>query len=97
GFPWEPGKLFLIPQRLVLRWFLNCLLLLFRDRFVQTGTLLGLIAGLFGAQYIFSPPEVAAPALAFVGWGLGAYFGYHRSSLTLRKRKPKLKVHQGGR
>ena len=93
----QPKKLSLPSRRRVLRWFLNSLLLLFRDRFVQTGTLLGLIAGLFGAQYIFAPPEVAAPALAFVGWGLGAYFGYHRPTLTTRKRKPKLKVYQGGR
>lgn len=84
-------------EDLVLRWILSCLLLLFRDRYVQTGTLLGLIAGLFGAEFLFTTPEVAAPALALVGWGLGAYFGYHQPTLTSRKRKPKLKVYQGGR
>jgi hypothetical protein len=80
-----------------MRPLLIFLLTIFRDLPVQLGPILGAALGWYGAEYVYSPPLTAALALGYVGWGLGAYWGYHRSNQTSRHHRPKLKVYQGGK
>ena len=63
----------------------------------QIGTLLGLAAGSGSLQLIGGEPWINMSAYGFIGWGVGAYLGHHRSGKTSESRPPKLKVHQGGR
>ena len=79
------------------RWLLLILLTLFQDSFVRLGTLLGLAAGYGSLQVIGGEPWINMSAYGFIGWGVGAYLGHHRSGKTPESRPPKLKVHQGGR
>tara|TARA_B100001564_G_scaffold345917_1_gene345130 strand:+ start:269 stop:601 length:333 start_codon:yes stop_codon:yes gene_type:complete len=79
------------------RWLLLILLTLFQDSFVRFGTLLGLAAGYGSLQVIGGEPWINMSAYGFIGWGVGAYLGHHRSGKTPESRPPKLKVHQGGR
>ncbi len=80
-----------------MRAVLLVLVTLFRDPPVQLGPLLGGALGWWGAEYVFSDPPTAAVAFAVLGWGVGAYIGYHRSNALPRRKRPKLKVYQGGK
>ena len=79
------------------RWLLLILLTLFQDSFVRFGKMLGLAAGYGSLQVIGGEPWINMSAYGFIGWGVGAYLGHHRSGKTPESRPPKLKVHQGGR
>ena len=79
------------------RWLLLIILTLFQDSYVRIGTVLGLAAGYGSLQVIGGELWVNMSAYGFIGWGFGAYLGYHRSHKTPEIRPPKLKVYQGGR
>lgn len=66
------------------RWLLLILLTLFQDSFVRLGTLLGLAAGYGSLQVIGGEPWINMSAYGFIGWGVGAYLGHHRSGKHLK-------------
>ena len=79
------------------RWFLLIILTLFQDSFVRLGTVFGIAVGYGSLQLIGGETWVNMSAFGFIGWGLGAYLGYHRLHKNLESRPPKFKVYQGGR
>lgn len=81
----------------MIRWLLMLILTLFQDNFVRLGILIGVVAGIWSTGFLRGELWVNSLALGFIGWGLGAYFGYHHSRSVNTKKRPKLKVHQGGR
>ena len=64
------------------RWLLLILLTLFQDSFVRFGTLLGLAAGYGSLLLMGGEPWSNMSAYGFIGWGVGAYLGHHRSGKT---------------
>ncbi len=80
-----------------MRWLLLLILTLFQDNFVRLGTLIGVVIGFWSAELLRGELWVNSLVLGFIGWGLGAYFGYSRFHSMPTRKRPKLKVHQGGR
>ena len=76
------------------RWLLLILLTLFQDSFVRFGTLLGLAAGYGSLQVIGGEPWINMSSFGFIGWGVGAYLGHHRSGKPPERRPPHLTVQQ---
>ena len=80
----------------MIRWLLLLILTFFQDTYVRMGTLLGLVAGFWSVELIQGELWVNTAAYGFIGWGIGAYLGYHRSHKIKDMRPPKLKVYKGG-
>ena len=80
----------------MIRWLALLILTLFQDTFVRVGTLLGLVVGFWSVELIQGELWVNTVSYGFIGWGIGAYLGYHYSRKMKNTRPPKLKVYQGG-
>ena len=80
----------------VIRFLLLFILTLFHDRYVRLGTLVGLVAGFWSIEVFRGELWVNMSIYGFIGWGIGAYLGYHFSRKTPVVRPPKLKIYQGG-
>ena len=78
--------------RILLFFILN----FFQDRFVRMGTLVGLFVGFWSIELFRGELWVNMSIYGFIGWGIGAYLGFHFSRKTPVARPPKLKVYQGG-
>ena len=78
------------------RHFLVLFLTLFQDNYVRVGTLLGTLAGLWSPEILNSEQATNAFVFGFIGWGVGAYLAYYRSTNSQYSKKKKFRVFQGG-
>tara|TARA_B100000945_G_scaffold291652_1_gene266307 strand:- start:2191 stop:2436 length:246 start_codon:yes stop_codon:yes gene_type:complete len=81
----------------MIRKLLLFLLTLFQDKFVITGTLIGMLIGLWSPQILQGEQFRNVIILGFVGWGFGAFLGYYRKGNSQFSKKKKFKVFQGGK
>ena len=63
---------------------------------MRLGTLVGLVAGFWSIELFRGELWVNMSIYGFIGWGIGAYLGFHFSHKNPVAKPPKLKVYQGG-
>ena len=80
----------------MLRNLLIILLTLFQDKYVRTGTLVGILIGIWNPEFLQEEQLGSVIILGFVGWGIGAFLGYYRNGNSQITKKRKFKVFQGG-
>ena len=81
----------------MIRNLLILLLTLFQDKYVRTGTLVGLLIGIWNPEILQGEQGKNVIILGFVGWGIGAFLGYYRNGNSQISKKKKFKVFQGGK
>ena len=81
----------------MIRNLLILLLTLFQDKYVRTGTLVGLLIGIWNPEILQAEQGINVIILGFVGWGIGAFLGYYRNGNSQLSKKRKFKVFQGGK
>ena len=81
----------------MIRNLLILLLTLFQDKYVRTGTLGGLLIGIWNPEILQAEQGINVIILGFVGWGIGAFLGYYRNGNSQFSKKRKFKVFQGGK
>ena len=81
----------------MIRNLLILLLTLFHDKYVRTGTLVGLLIGIWNPEILQAEQGTNVIILGFVGWGIGAFLGYYRNGNSQFSKKKKFKVFQGGK
>ena len=81
----------------MIRNLLILLLTLFQDKYVRTGTLVGLLIGIWNPEILQGEQGINVIILGFVGWGIGAVLGYYRNGNSQLSKKRKFKVFQGGK
>ena len=81
----------------MLRNLLILLLTLFQDKYVRTGTLVGILIGIWNPEILQVEQGKSVIILGFVGWGIGAFLGYYRNGNSNITKKNKFKVFQGGK
>jgi len=81
----------------MIRNLLILLLTLFQDKYVRTGTLVGLLIGIWNPEILQAEQVKNVIILGFVGWGIGAFLGYYRNGNSQFSKKKKFKVFQGGK
>ena len=79
----------------MLRNLLIILLTLFQDKFVRTGTLVGMLIGFWNPEMLQGEQAKNVLILGFVGWGMGAFLGYIRKGDSQFSKKRKFKVFKG--
>ncbi len=80
----------------MLRNLLILVLTLFQDNCVRTGTLVGILFGIWNPEILQGEQGKNIIILGFVGWGIGAFLGYYRNGNSQFTKKSKFKVFQGG-
>ena len=81
----------------MLRNLLIILLTLFQDKCVRTGTLVGILIGIWNPEILQVEQGKSVIILGFVGWGIGAFLGYYKNGNSQFTKKKKFKVFQGGK
>ena len=81
----------------MIRNLLILLLTLFQDKFVRTGTIVGILIGIWSPEILQREQFKNVIILGFVGWGIGAFLGYYRKEDSQFSKKKKFKVFQGGK
>ena len=81
----------------MLKNLLILLLTLFQDKYVRTGTLVGILIGIWNPEILRIDPEKSIIILGFVGWGIGVFLGYYRNENSQFTKKRKFKVFKGGK
>ena len=81
----------------MIRNLLILLLTLFQDKYVRTGTLVGLLIGIWNPEILQAEQGINVIILGFVGWGIGAFLGYYRNGNSQFSKKRKFKVFQGSK
>ena len=81
----------------MLRNLLILLLTLFQDKYVRTGTLVGILIGIWNPEILQGEQGKSVIILGFVGWGIGAFLGYYRNGNSHITKKSKFKGFQGGK
>ena len=81
----------------MIRNLLILLLTLFQDKYVRTGTLVGLLIGIWNPEILQAEQGINVIILGFVGWGIGAFLGYYRNGNSKFSKKRKFKVFQGSK
>ena len=81
----------------MIRNLLILLLTLFQDKYVRTGTLVGLLIGIWNPEILQAEQVKNVIILGFVGWGIGAFLGYYRNGNSQFSKKRKFKVFQGSK
>ena len=81
----------------MLRNLLIILLTLFQDKCVRTGTLVGILIGIWNPEILQVEQGKSVIILGFVGWGIGAFLGYYRNGNSQFAKKKKFKVFHGGK
>ncbi len=72
-------------------------LTLFQDKYVRTGTLVGILIGIWNPEILRVEQGRSIIILGIVGWGIGAFLGYYRSGNSQFTKKSKFKVFKGGK
>ena len=81
----------------MIRNLLILLLTLFQDKYVRTGTIVGMLIGIWSPEILQGEVVKNVIILGFVGWGIGAFLGYYRKGESQFSKKKKFKVFQGGK
>ena len=81
----------------MLRNLLILFLTLFQDKYVRTGTLVGILIGIWNPEILQVEQVKSVIILGFVGWGIGTFLGYYRNGNSQFTNKKKFKVFQGGK
>ena len=81
----------------MIRNLLIILLTLFQDKYVRTGTLLGMLIGVWNPEILHGEQTKNIIIIGFVGWGIGAFLGYYRKGDSQFSKNRKFKVFQGGK
>ena len=81
----------------MIRNLLILFLTLFQDKYVRTGTLLGMLIGVWNPEILHGEQTKNVIIFGFVGWGIGAFICYYRKGDTQFSKKKKFKVFQGGK
>jgi len=81
----------------MLRNLLVLLLTLFQDKYVRTGTLVGILIGIWNPGILQGDQGKNVIILGFVGWGIGVFLGYYTKGNSQFTKKRKFKVFQGGK
>ena len=81
----------------MLRNLLIILLTLFQDKCVRTGTLVGILIGIWNPEILQVEQGKSVIILGFVGWGIGAFLGYYRNGNSQFTKKSKFKLLQGAK
>ena len=81
----------------MIRNLLILLLTLFQDKYVRTGTVVGILIGILIPEILQGEQVKNVIILGFVGWGIGAFLGYYKKGDSQFLKKRKLKVFQGGK
>ena len=82
---------------IMLRNLLILLLTLFQDKYVRTGTLVGILIGIWNPEILRIDQGKGIIILGFVGWGIGVFLGYYRNGNSQFTKNRKFKVFQGGK
>tara|TARA_B100000700_G_C14461547_1_gene586330 strand:- start:16 stop:261 length:246 start_codon:yes stop_codon:yes gene_type:complete len=81
----------------MIRNILIFLLTLFQDKYVRTGTIVGILIGVWSPEILQGEQFKNVIILGFVGWGIGVFLGYYRKEDSQFSKKRKFKVFQGGK
>ena len=81
----------------MLRNLLILVLTLFQDNCVRTGTLVGILIGIWNPGILHAEQGKIVIILGIVGWGIGAFLGYYRKGDSQFSKDRKFKVFQGGK
>ena len=81
----------------MIRNLLILLLTFFQDKYVRTGTLVGMLIGIWSPEILKGEQVKNVIILGFVGWGIGAFLCYYRKDDSQFSKKKKFKVFQGGK
>ena len=81
----------------MLRNLFIILLTLFQDKCVRTGTLVGILIGIWNPEILQVEQGESVIILGFVGWGIGAFLGYYRNGNSQFTTNRKFKVFKGGK
>ena len=81
----------------MIRNLLILLLTLFQDKYVRTGTIVGMLIGILSPEILQGEQTKNVIILGFVGWGIGAFLGYYRKGDSQFSKNRKFKVFQGGK
>jgi len=81
----------------MLRNLLIILLTLFQDKYVRTGTLVGIFIGIWNPEFLQEEQGKSVIIFGFVGWGIGVFLGYYRNGNSQFTKKRKFKVFQGSK
>ena len=81
----------------MIRNLLIILLTLFQDKYVRTGTLAGILIGIWNPEILQGDQAKNIIILGFVGWGIGAFLGYYRKGDSQFSKNRKFKVFKGGK
>lgn len=81
----------------MIRNLLVILLTLFQDKYVRTGTLAGILIGIWNPEILQGDQIKNVIILGFVGWGIGAFIGYYRKGDSQFSKNRKFKVFRGGK
>ena len=81
----------------MIRNLLVILLTLFQDKYVRTGTLAGILIGIWNPEILQGGQIKNVIILGFVGWGIGAFIGYYRKGDSQFSKNRKFKVFRGGK
>ena len=81
----------------MIRKLLILFLTLFQDKYVITGTLVGMLIGIWSPEILHGEQVKNFIILGFVGWGIGAFLGYYREGDSQFSKKRKFQVFQGGK
>ncbi len=81
----------------MLRNLLILILTFFQDKYVRTGTLVGILIGIWNPEILQGEQSNNIIILGFVGWGIGAFLFYFSEGDSQFSKKRKFKVFQGGK
>ena len=81
----------------MIRNLLIILLTMFQDKYVRTGTLAGILIGIWNPEILQGDQIKNVIILGFVGWGIGAFIGYYRKGDSQFSKNRKFKVFRGGK
>ena len=81
----------------MIKKLLILILTLFQDKYVTTGTIVGILIGIFNSEILKGEQTKNIIILGFVGWGIGVFLGYYMKGDSQFSKKRKFKVFQGGK
>ena len=74
----------------MLRNLIFLLLTLFQDKYVRTGTLVGILIGIWNPEILQGEQGKIVMILGFVGWGIGAFLGYYKNGNSQFTKKKEI-------
>ena len=81
----------------MVRNLLIIILTLFQDKYVRTGTLIGVLIGIWNPEILQGEQGKNVIILGFIGWGISVFLSYYRKGDSQFSKKIKFKVFKGGK